>query len=131
MKSRKHGIVLIVISLFFIFSGEVIPGIFLVSFGSFLLYKWINDPIRALENKIQIDAKKFMVRIPTSYPLYMEFISFYSQYIKRVNQFPALKETYKELVESMWIRLSTESDIKSWKEIIRKTNEKWPVPIKL
>ena len=61
----------------------------------------------------------------------MEFVSFYSKYLSLSTQFPALKATYKELVDSMWLRLSSETDVKSWKNIIRTTDKNWPVPLEI
>jgi hypothetical protein len=131
MRSKKHGIILIIISSLFFYNKDVYSGLFLVTLGAALLYKWWKHPLRALEQEIKGDAQKFNIKIPTSYPLHMEFINFYSKYLRLSTQFPALKTTYTELVESMWLRLSSESDSRSWRNIIRKTDENWPVPLEL
>ena len=131
MRSKKHGIILMMISLLFINEDKIFPGLFLLGLGAFLLYKWWNHPLRVLENEIKSDADKFKIRVPTSYPLHMEFVNFYSKYLSLSTQFPALKATYKELVDSMWLRLSSETDVKSWKNIIRTTDKNWPVPLEI
>lgn len=129
MRSRKHGIIAIIFSIPFFMEQELTPGLFLAGLGIFLLYKWWKHPLREIETEIKHDSEKFKTIIPVSYPLHMEFVKFYSKYLRLSVQFPALKTTYKELVESMWLRLSTESDASVWKKIIRATDEKWPVPV--
>ena len=129
MRSKKHAIITTFFSGLFLYEGEFFPALALAVISGYLFYKWWNHPLRVLENEIQKDAQTFKISVPTSYPLHMEMIKFYSKYLRLSTQFPALKETYKELVQSMWLTLANEKSAKDWKETIRKTDKSWPVPI--
>lgn len=131
MRSKRQGIILILLSIPFIYLQNFYAGLFLSLFGFFLLYKWWENPIRVLEDQIKIDAQKYKVQIPISYPLHLEFLKIYTKYLRLKTQFPNLKNTYIELVDSMWLKLSLETNPQNWKKILRSTDENWPTPLDL
>ena len=129
MRSRKHAVISYIFSLLMFIDGENQGGLFLLALGSYFLYRWWNHPQRRLLDRINLDSKKFSIKVPTSYPLHLDFLKFYSKYLRLSTQYPALKNTYRELVDSMWLKLSEESTSKKWREIIKQTDSGWPSPI--
>lgn len=129
MRSKRHGIILIIFSAFFFAENELMGGAILSILGSYLLYKWWKNPRRILESEIEKDAEIFNIRVPRSYPLHLSLIKVYSKYLRLKSQFPALKETYREIIETMWKQLSTLSEPKEWKLAVENIDKNWPVPI--
>jgi hypothetical protein len=129
MRSQKHSVIAILFSIPFFIEGEFFPAILLLGFAGYSFYRYWSHPERKLLEKINIDSKKFNIRVPSSYPLHLDFLKFYSKYLRLSTQYPALKNTYKELVDSMWLKLSEESSVKGWRSIIKSTDKSWPTPI--
>ncbi len=129
MRSKKHAIFALILSIFMFGNAEVELGVFFGLISSLYFYRWWNHPQRQLLSALKNDSQKFNVLVPSSYPLHLEFLKFYSKFLRLSTQYPALKNTYRELVDSMWLRLSQESSAKEWKEIISQTDKKWPSPI--
>ena len=129
MRSKKHSFLLGAIAITMIFSKDFQGAFFFASLSGIFYYKWWNHPQRKLLEELNNDSKKFNVNLPSSYPLHQEFLKLYSKYLRLSLQYPALKNTYRELVDSMWLKLSQESNIKKMKEIIRQTDKQWPSPI--
>jgi hypothetical protein len=129
MRSKKHGIILLLFSGLFIMDGELSGGTFLGALGLYFLYKWWSNPRRQLEQKIDNDAKLFNIKVPRSYPLHMTLIKVYSKYLRLKAQFPALKETYTDIIETMWKHLATLNTPQEWKVAVENVDANWPIPI--
>jgi len=131
MRNKKHGIIALFISIYFFSIGASYIGFVLASIGILLLNKWRTNPLRQLEAAINNDAKRFHAQVPTSYPLKMDLVRFYSKYSRLSVLYPALKTTYNDLLESMWKNLATAKDKNTWKKIIDLTDKNWPEPVEL
>lgn len=129
MRSKKHAFFSSIFSIPFLVEGELIPAGILLSYAVYSFYKYWNHPQRILLSEISEDSKKFNIKVPSSYPLHLDFLKFYSKYLRLSTQYPALKNTYRELVESMWLKLSEEESTKEWRRIISNTDKSWPSPI--
>lgn len=129
MRTKKHGIILIIFSGFFFAEKELMGGVILLTLGSYFLYKWWKNPRRVLESEIEKDAELFDIQIPRSYPLHLSLVKVYSKYLRLKAQFPALKETYVEIIEAMWKQLATLSTPKEWKIAVENIDTNWPIPI--
>lgn len=129
MRSKKHAILAALFSIPIFIEKEFLLGLIILSFAIWSFYKYINHPQRLLLLEIDQDKKKFNITIPRSYPLHLDFLKIYSKYLRLSTQYPTLKNTYKELIESMWLKLSEHNSVKSWREIIQKTDQAWPSPI--
>lgn len=129
MRSKKHGIILILFSLFFFAENELGGGLFLLALGTFLLYKWWKHPRRVLESEIEKDAALFNVKVPRSYPLHLSLVKVYSKYLRLNSQFPTLKETYKDIIEHMWKELALLGSPKEWKAAVENVDTNWPIPV--
>ena len=129
MRSKKHGIILIIFSGFFFAENEMMGGLILSVLGSSFLYKWWKNPRRVLESAIEKDAQLFDIKVPRSYPLHLSLVKVYSKYLRLKGQFPALKETYREIIEAMWKQLATLNSPKEWKVAVENIDTNWPIPI--
>jgi hypothetical protein len=131
MRTRKHAIVSYLFSLLSLIDGEVGMSLFFGSIASYLLYKWWNHPKRQLLTELKKDSQRFQVTVPESYPLQLEFFKIYSKFLRLSTQYPALQSTYRELIDSMWSKLSQKSSPKEWREVINSIDKAWPSPVEL
>lgn len=129
MRNKKHGILLLIFSALLLSDGEIQPGIFFATIGLFLIYKWWKNPRRLLEKEIQSDANLFNIKIPKSNSLNLAMLKIYSKYLRLRSQFPALKETYRDIIESMWKQLATLDSSNQWKIAVETVDKNWPAPI--
>ena len=131
MRTRKHAVVLFVFSFLSLIDGEIGLSLFFGAIGSYLLYKWWKHPKRQLITELKRDSQRFQIEIPKSYPLQLEFYKIYSKFLRLSTQYPALKSTYRELIDSMWTKLSQKSSPQEWRDIINNIDKAWPTPVEL
>ncbi len=131
MRTRKHAVVLYIFSLLSLVDGEQGLSLFFAAIASYLLYKWWKHPKRQLLVELKKDSRRFHVEIPTSYPLQLAFFKIYSKFLRLSTQYPALQATYRELIDSMWAKLSQKSTPKEWADVINAVDRSWPTPVDL
>lgn len=131
MRNKKHGIIIMIFSILLLANAEIKAGLFFMLISAYLLYRWWQNPRRVLESEINKDAQTFNIQIPRSYPLHLSLIKIYSKYLRLKTQFPALKETYQEIIEAMWKQLGTLAHPKEWILAVDSIDSRWPIPIEM
>ncbi|MBT3979848.1 MAG: hypothetical protein HOE90_00765 [Bacteriovoracaceae bacterium] len=87
-----------------------------------------RNPEKELSARIEEDAKNHHCHIPRNKLVRRKLVLIYAKYLRTTKKFPEMRQTYSELMDSLWEKLSSTYSLSVWRETLEDLLSSWPTP---